>query len=254
MKVLQRLLDQGVESIAVCFLNSYANPAHERQAREIIERHWPDGFVSVSEDLLPEFREYERLSTTVINAYLMPHMKRYLERFSQEVRDLGFPEPTLRHEFGWRRRKPRTCRSTAHRYPVLGSERRRERSRLPRLAARLSQYRHLRHGRDEHRRLLDQGPSAGGHAVADHRRTARQVDGPRRSHRRGGRKQRGVDRCGGSLAGWATQRRGEARPGVLRHRRHRADGDRRQCGARPVEPRLPSRRGPQDRPPSAPAP
>ena len=92
VKVLQRLLDQGVESIAVCFLNSYANPAHERQAREIIERHWPDGFVSVSEDLLPEFREYERLSTTVINAYLMPHMKRYLERFSQEVRDLGFPD------------------------------------------------------------------------------------------------------------------------------------------------------------------
>ena len=92
VEVLGQLLSQGVESVAVCFLNSYANPAHERRAREIIERHWPDGFVSVSEDVLPEFREYERLSTTVINAYLMPRMKRYLDRFSQEVRHLGFPD------------------------------------------------------------------------------------------------------------------------------------------------------------------
>ena len=92
VEVLEQLLSQGVESVAVCFLNSYANPTHERRAREIIERHWPDGFVSVSEDLLPEFREYERLSTTVINAYLMPRMKRYLERFSQEVLHLGFPD------------------------------------------------------------------------------------------------------------------------------------------------------------------
>ena len=92
VEALEQLLSQGVESVAVCFLNSYANPVHERRAREIIERHWPDGFISVSEDLLPEFREYERLSTTVINAYLMPRMKRYLDRFSQEVRHLGFPD------------------------------------------------------------------------------------------------------------------------------------------------------------------
>ena len=92
VEVLERLLGQGVESVAVCFLNSYANPDHERRAREIIQRHWPDGFVSVSEDLLPEFREYERLSTTVINAYLMPRMKRYLDRFSEEVHNLGIPD------------------------------------------------------------------------------------------------------------------------------------------------------------------
>ena len=92
VEVLERLLGQGVESVAVCFLNSYANPDHERRAREIIQRHWPDGFVSVSEDLLPEFREYERLSTTVINAYLMPRMKQYLDRFSEEVHNLGIPD------------------------------------------------------------------------------------------------------------------------------------------------------------------
>ena len=79
-----------MESIAICFLNAYANPAHERRAREVVEREWPDGFVSVSEELLPEFREYERLSTTVVNAYLMPRMNQYLDRFSQEVRRLGF--------------------------------------------------------------------------------------------------------------------------------------------------------------------
>ena len=95
VRTLNQLLAGGVESIAICFLNSYANAAHERRAKELLRQHWPDGFVTASEEILPEFREYERLSTTVLNAYLMPRMKRYLDRFSHEVQKLGFKKEPL---------------------------------------------------------------------------------------------------------------------------------------------------------------
>ena len=90
---LDRLLASGVESIAICFLNSYVNPAHEQTALALIRERWPDGTVSASQSLIPEFREYERLSSTVVNAYLMPRMKSYLAKFGAEVRGLGCPEP-----------------------------------------------------------------------------------------------------------------------------------------------------------------
>ena len=92
VSALDRLLASGVESIAICFLNSYVNPAHEQLAQTLIRERWPDGTISASQALLPEFREYERLSSTVVNAYLMPRMKSYLARFGAEVRDLGCPE------------------------------------------------------------------------------------------------------------------------------------------------------------------
>ena len=89
---LERLLASGVESIAICFLNSYVDPAHEQLAAALIRERWPDGTISASQALLPEFREYERLSSTVVNAYLMPRMKSYLARFATEVQGLGCPE------------------------------------------------------------------------------------------------------------------------------------------------------------------
>ena len=83
-------------SVAICFLNAYANPEHERQAVARLREIWPDVAVSASEELLPEFREYERLSSTVINAYLMPVMRGYLLRFQKEVQALGMAaEPVV---------------------------------------------------------------------------------------------------------------------------------------------------------------
>jgi N-methylhydantoinase A len=78
--IVQEILDQGVESVAVCFLFSFLNPAHERQVRGRIEALGGDRapFVSLSSDVMPEYREYERTSTTVINAYVAPLMSRYL--------------------------------------------------------------------------------------------------------------------------------------------------------------------------------
>ena len=80
-----------VEAIAVCFLYSFLDPTHERQAAAAIRERLPDCYVSLSSDVSPEFREYERLSTTVLNAYLGPLISRYVRRFDEEVRRIGVP-------------------------------------------------------------------------------------------------------------------------------------------------------------------
>jgi N-methylhydantoinase A len=83
------LVTDGVEALAVCFLHSYVNPSHERAVIELAQREFPDLYLSASSDVLPEFREFERLSTTVMNAYVGPVMARYLRRFEERVAALG---------------------------------------------------------------------------------------------------------------------------------------------------------------------
>ena len=78
--LVPKLLEARVESVAVCFLFSFLRPEHERTARNILSPVLP--YVSISSDILPEYREYERVSTTVINAYVAPLMARYLERLA----------------------------------------------------------------------------------------------------------------------------------------------------------------------------
>src|SRR5215813_14632588 len=77
-QVLTRLRHEGIEALAVCLINSYANPVHEEHIKAIASRHAPDLLICCSIDVLPEIREYERTSTTVINAYVMPIVRRYL--------------------------------------------------------------------------------------------------------------------------------------------------------------------------------
>jgi N-methylhydantoinase A len=79
------LKQAGVEAIAVCFMHSYANPAHEHAVREIVASVWPDVEVSLSSDVDPQVREYERTSTTVLNAYAMPAVASYISKLSAEV-------------------------------------------------------------------------------------------------------------------------------------------------------------------------
>ncbi len=78
---------RGVEAVAITFLHSYANEAHERQAKAVLERLLPDVMVSCSVDVIAEFREYERASTTVLNAYLRPVMEVYLRSLSGLLQD-----------------------------------------------------------------------------------------------------------------------------------------------------------------------
>jgi len=85
-----QLKDMGVEAVVIAFLHSYRRPDHERRAAEIVRSILPDVYLSISSDVLPEFREFERLSTTVLNAYMGPRMARYLDRLGQRVADLGY--------------------------------------------------------------------------------------------------------------------------------------------------------------------
>ena len=87
---LQTLDAEGVEAVAVCFLHSYANPAHERRAGEILRKARPDLFVTLSHEILREYREYERTSTTGLNAFVGPRVQGYLERLENHLRDDAF--------------------------------------------------------------------------------------------------------------------------------------------------------------------
>ncbi|MDA5195008.1 hydantoinase/oxoprolinase family protein [Govanella unica] len=85
----RRLAAAGVTAVVICFLHSYRNADHEHRAGEILRRFLPDAYISLSSDVLPEFREFERMSTSVLNAYMGPRMGAYLERLLGRVRDLG---------------------------------------------------------------------------------------------------------------------------------------------------------------------
>ena len=88
-RVAEQLRDEGVESVAVCLLHSYINPDHERRIGEILHDVLPGALCSLSSDVAPEFREYFRASTTVINAAIRPIVSRYLDRIQSRVRGSG---------------------------------------------------------------------------------------------------------------------------------------------------------------------
>ncbi len=87
------LVAAGVKSLAIVFLHAYANPAHERKARELVSAAYPDLFVSISSDVSPQIREYERSITTVANAYVKPLADGYLDLMLQEIRNAGIVAP-----------------------------------------------------------------------------------------------------------------------------------------------------------------
>jgi N-methylhydantoinase A len=89
------LRSAGVVSIAVSFLHSYANAAHEERARDIIAGIWPEAYVTISHEVCPEIREYERTSTTVANAYVQPLMAGYLSNLSSRLKGVGIAGPLL---------------------------------------------------------------------------------------------------------------------------------------------------------------
>ena len=94
----KKLQSLGVESVAICFLHSYANPTHERIAEDIVSRYVP--YVSASYKVCPEPREYERTSTTVVNAALKPVVSRYISRLVEELKSLGVEELSIMSSSG----------------------------------------------------------------------------------------------------------------------------------------------------------
>jgi N-methylhydantoinase A/oxoprolinase/acetone carboxylase beta subunit len=89
-QTVRALLNMGVESIAVCLLNSFENPSHELMLLEIIEKEAPGISVSISYHVLPQIKEYERTSTTVTNAYVKPLTGRYLSKLAARLESIGF--------------------------------------------------------------------------------------------------------------------------------------------------------------------
>jgi len=89
-KALSELLGLGIESLAVCLLNSYENPVHEIKVKEIVTTQAPDLSLSTSFEVLPQIREYERTCTTATNAYVKPITARYLAKLSSRLEALGF--------------------------------------------------------------------------------------------------------------------------------------------------------------------
>lgn len=88
-RVLHQLLDMDIESLAVCLINSFENPAHEFMIKDIATKESPSLSLSISYEVLPQIREYERTSTTVTNAYVKPLTGSYLARLSERLKSLG---------------------------------------------------------------------------------------------------------------------------------------------------------------------
>jgi N-methylhydantoinase A len=94
-RAIEQLVAEDIEAVAICFINSYRNAAHERQAEAFIKGRYRDLPVSASYAVLPEIKEYERTSTTVVNAYLLSAMRDYLDRLEIGLRRIGVAAPIM---------------------------------------------------------------------------------------------------------------------------------------------------------------
>ncbi len=88
-KAARRLREAGVKAVAVCFLYGFVRTEHEETARRIVAEEFPEAYVCAGHEVAPEFREYERMSTAVVNAYLGPVMQRYIRRLAERLSGLG---------------------------------------------------------------------------------------------------------------------------------------------------------------------
>jgi N-methylhydantoinase A len=89
-RALELFKQEGIEAVSICFLNAFANPAHEEQAAAAVRAAMPDVYLTVSTALLPSIRFYDRLSTTALNSYVGPILSRYLDQLTQRLRGIGF--------------------------------------------------------------------------------------------------------------------------------------------------------------------
>jgi N-methylhydantoinase A len=85
-----KLKEESIEAIAICLLHSYVNPAHEIKLKQVLSSRLPGIKISISSEILPEFREYERMSTTILNSYVHPVMEDYLMQLAENLQTIGF--------------------------------------------------------------------------------------------------------------------------------------------------------------------
>lgn len=92
---IETLMTAGVDSVAICYLHAYRNSAHELETRRLVEELMPDAYVSISSEVLPQIKEYERISTTVVNAFVGPELSRYLGNLEARLRQAGYGNEIL---------------------------------------------------------------------------------------------------------------------------------------------------------------
>ena len=236
---VRQLKEAGVEAVSVCFLFSFLNPEHEQRVAEIVREEFPEAFLSVSSEVLPQYREYERFSTVCLNAYVGPKVSRYVRRLEEQLRGAGGPDEAPPDDLGERRRDARGRGRATGQPAHVGPGRGRRRRHLGREAGRLRQRDHAR----RRRHLGRHRPRAGGppahEAPARHQGRALPGDDPdgRRRHDRRRRRLDRLRRPRRHLPRRPALGRRRPGPGGLRPRRHRADGDRRDGEPRLARPR-----------------
>jgi len=87
---VRKMKEEKIEAISVCFLFSFLNPAHEQRVKEIIKEEYPDVYISLSSEVLPQFREYERFTTTALNSYIGPTTSRYIKQLEKTLKEQGY--------------------------------------------------------------------------------------------------------------------------------------------------------------------
>jgi N-methylhydantoinase A len=94
-RAIDTLTRDGVEAVAICYMHAYRDPRHERATAEAVARAMPDVYVSPSCDVFPQIKEFDRVSTTVVNAYVGPALSRYLFRLADRLKEAGYAGPVL---------------------------------------------------------------------------------------------------------------------------------------------------------------
>ena len=211
----RRLADQGAEGLVISLIHAYRDPSHERRARAVAEAAAPGVPVSTSHEVWPEAREYERTALAVLDAYVQPKVRRYLEGFEAALRARAVP--AVAH----------VTKSNGGIMPVAAARRQTVATLLSGPAsgvigaayvagaAGLGEPHHPRRGRDERGHRGGGGrPPALQHGRADRRHPRHDAGGGRHRDRRG-RRLRRLGRRGRRAQGGPAEHRRQSRPGVL---------------------------------------
>ena len=231
-RIAQALQGGDYRSVAICFLNSYANPAHERRVAAMIAERFPAVGITCSCDVTREFREYERASTTTLAAYVQPVIDRYLGEFERALGRARVRGPLQPDAIERRQTACARHGGQRDRLALFGAGGGRDGRDPASRAVRLPRPHHLRHGRHEHRCVPGAGRNPGAHQRRRDRRPPHPHPGAR--HRDGGSGRR-LDRLAGRrrhAAGGPALGGRRARPRLLPARRCGAHDHRRAPRAR----------------------
>ena len=222
LQAIRNLKKKGVQSVAVCFLFSFLNPDHELKIKEMFAKEFPEARLSLSYEVLPQIREFYRMSTTVINAYIAPVMASYLSRLENRLREMGVTTPKLyiMQSNGGVSTFEGSARETGG-HGALRPGRRRDRVHGHLRAGRHQQHHHLRHGRHQLRRRADPPGQSGHHHPGKNQPAPHQSADARHSHRQRRRRHHRAHRRGRRAASRTRQRRRRSWSGVLRPRRRK---------------------------------